>query len=90
MSRYSEVYGFIWGFPGGRVVKKPPASEEIWVPSLGEEDPPRGRNGSPLQNSCLERSMDRGTWRATVHGVAELKLTEWLSTTTTIGMSISA
>ena len=38
MSRYSEVYGFIWGFPGGRVVKKPPASEEIWVPSLGEEE----------------------------------------------------
>ena len=38
MSRYSEVYGFIWGFPGGRVVKKPPASEEIWVPTLGEEE----------------------------------------------------
>ena len=25
-------------------------------------------NGNPLQYSCLENSMDRGTWRATVHG----------------------
>ena len=31
--------------------------------SLGEG------NGNPLQYSCLENSMDRGTWRATVHGV---------------------
>ena len=28
-------------------------------------------NGHPLQYSCLENSMDRGAWRATVHGVAE-------------------
>ena len=33
--------------------------------SLGEE------NGNPLQYSCLENSMDRGTWWATVHGVAK-------------------
>ena len=26
-------------------------------------------NGNPLQYSCLENSMDRGAWRATVHGV---------------------
>ena len=26
-------------------------------------------NGNPLQYSCLEKSMDRGAWRATVHGV---------------------
>ena len=26
-------------------------------------------NGYPLQYSCLENSMDRGAWRATVHGV---------------------
>ena len=29
------------------------------------------RNGNPLQYSCLENSMDRGAWRATVHGVAK-------------------
>ena len=27
-------------------------------------------NGNPLQYSCLENSMDRGAWQATVHGVA--------------------
>ena len=29
---------------------------------------PRVGNGNPLQYSCLENSMDRGAWRATVHG----------------------
>ena len=33
--------------------------------SFGEQ------NGHPLQYSCLENSMDRGAWRATVHGVAK-------------------
>ena len=28
-------------------------------------------NGYPLQYSCLENSMDRGAWRATVHGVGK-------------------
>ena len=28
-------------------------------------------NGNTLQNSCLENSMDRGAWWATVHGVAK-------------------
>ena len=29
-------------------------------------------NGNPLRYSCLENSMDRGTWRATVHGVSRV------------------
>ena len=32
---------------------------------------PAGGHGSPLQYSCLENSMDRGAWRATVHKVAK-------------------
>ena len=28
-------------------------------------------NGNPLQYSCLENSMDREAWQATVHGVAK-------------------
>ena len=28
-------------------------------------------NGNPLQYSCLENPMDRGAWKATVHGVAK-------------------
>ena len=33
---------------------------------------PREENGNPLQHSCLGNPMDRGTWRATVHGVARV------------------
>ena len=32
---------------------------------------PGGRHSNPLQYSCLENHMDRGAWRATVHGVAK-------------------
>ena len=32
---------------------------------------PGGGNGNPLQHSCLENPMERGAWRATVHGVAK-------------------
>ena len=39
------------------------------IPGLGRY--PGDRNGNPLQYSCLENSMDRGAWQATVHGVAK-------------------
>ena len=38
--------------------------------SPGRRSPGEG-NGNPLQYSCLENPMDRGAWRATVHGVAK-------------------
>ena len=37
----------------------------------GSRRSPRGGNGNPLQYSCLENTMDRGAWRARVHGVTE-------------------
>ena len=43
--------------------------QETRVQSLGQEDSPGEGNGYLLQYSCLENSMDRGAWRATVHGV---------------------
>ena len=30
-------------------------------------------SGTPLQHSCLENPMDRGAWKAAVHGVAEIR-----------------
>ena len=47
------------------------------IPGSGRS--PGERNGNPLQYSCLENPMDRGAWQATVHGVAELDMTEWLT-----------
>ena len=37
----------------------------------GSERSPEGRHGNPLQYPCLGNSTDRGTWQATVHGVAK-------------------
>ena len=39
------------------------------IPELGRS--PGGGHGNPLQYSCLENPMDRGAWRATVHGGAQ-------------------
>ena len=48
-----------------------------WIPGLGRS--PGGRNGNPIQYSCLENPMDRGAWRATVHRVTESDTTKQLS-----------
>ena len=50
------------GFPGGSVVKNPPANagdirDAGWIPVLGRSL--GGRHGNPLQYSCLENPMDR-------------------------------
>ena len=47
------------------------AIQETQVRSLRLEDPLGEGNGNPLQYSCLENSMDRGTLQATVHRVTK-------------------
>ena len=60
------------GFPGGSVVKNPRTNagdprDMGSVPESGRF--PRDGNGNALHYSCLENSMDRRVWWATVHGV---------------------
>ena len=59
------------GFPGGSEGKASAcnAGDLDSIPGSGRS--PGEGNGNPLQYSCLENSMDRGAWWATVHGVAK-------------------
>ena len=80
MPSQDRTWGPVWsdvsaaGFLGGSAVKNLPAIQEtqkMWAVSLGQEDPPGGRNGSPLQYSGLENPIDRAAWQATVPGVTQ-------------------
>ena len=53
------------GLPGGSDDKESACNARDPVSSPGEG------NGYPLQYSCLDNSMDRGGWQATVHGVTK-------------------
>ena len=57
------------GFPGSSAGKESACNvgDVGLIPGLGRS--PGEGNGNPLQCSCLENSMDRGAWQATVHGV---------------------
>ena len=77
---------WILGFPGGSVVKNPPANAgdsrggfDSWLGNI-----PWSRKWNPDQYSCLENSRDRGAWRATVHGVtrSQTRLSDWVHTHT--------
>ena len=64
----------ILDFPGSSVVKDLPASvgdvkDSGSIPESGRS--PKEGNGNPLQHSCLENSMGRGAWQATVREVAK-------------------
>ena len=50
------------------MIKNPPANSEDMGLSPGSGRYPGVGNGNPLQYSCLENSIDRGVWWATVHG----------------------
>ena len=63
--------GFLGGPPANAGEERDAGSISEWRRSHGEG------NGNPLQYSCLENSMDRGVWSATIHGVE--KSQTWLS-----------
>ena len=58
-------------FPGGSVAKNLliNSRDTSLIPGLGRS--PGEGNGNPVQYSCLENLMDRGAWKATVHGVTK-------------------
>ena len=62
------------GFPSDSVVKNldcdAEATRDVSV-ILRSGRSPGERHNNPFQYFCLENSMDRGTWQATVHGVAK-------------------
>ena len=58
------------GFPGSSDSKESASNAGNLGAIPGSGRSPGEGNGSPLQYSCLENPMDRGAWRATVHGVA--------------------
>ena len=66
----------ILGFPSGSDGKESACNvgDLGLTPGLGRC--PGDGNGNPLQCSCLENSMNRGDWQATVHGVAEFDMIE--------------
>ena len=66
-----HIIKHLTGFPGGAVVKNPPAraGDSDSIAGLGR--PPEEGNGNTLQYACLGNPMDRGTWWATVHGVTK-------------------
>ena len=59
------------GFPGGSDGEESACSveEQCLIPELGRS--PGGGHGNALQCSCRRIPMDRGSWWATVHGVAK-------------------
>ena len=59
------------GFPGGSDGKASAYNGGGLVSIPGQGRFPGEGNGNPVQYSCLENSMDRGAWQATVHEVAK-------------------
>ena len=69
------------GFPGGSDVKESACNTGNPGSISGSGRSPGEGNIYPHQCSCLEKSMDRGAWRAQVHRDAESDMTEWLTHT---------
>ena len=67
------------GFPHSSVGKESACNsgDPGLIPGLGRS--PGEGNVNPLQYSCLENSMDRGAWQATVHGIADSDMIERLT-----------
>ena len=66
-----QLSSFLAPFPGGSDSKESVCNAGDLGSISGSGRSPGEGNSYPLQYSCLENSMDRGAWRAIVHGVAK-------------------
>ena len=66
---YMQDTEIIKGFPDSSVGKEPACNAEDSGSIPRSERSPGEENKYPFQYSCLENSIDRGAWRAIVHGV---------------------
>ena len=66
------VYTLVMGFPGGSNGRESVCNAGYLGLITGSGRSPGEGNGHPLQYSCPEKSMDKGTWQATVHGVTRV------------------
>ena len=65
---YFKLIKVTKGFPGGSDGKESACNVGDLGSIPGSGSSPGEGNRNPLQYSCLENSMDRGAWWATVHG----------------------
>ena len=66
---YSRQYS--WASLVAQMAKNPPAIWKTWVRSLGWEDLLEKGMATHSSNLAWRIPMDRGAWRATVHGVTK-------------------
>ena len=77
------------GFPDSSAGKESACNEGVTVDEgliSGSGRSPGGEHGNPLQYSCLENPMDRGTWQATVQVTTNQIGLKRLSTSSVIGL----
>ena len=66
-----QLSTFTKGFTGGSVVKNAPANARDSDSMPGSERYLGEGNGNAVQYSCLENSINRGAWQATIHEVGK-------------------
>ena len=66
---FDHVFPSLQGFPDSSDSKESIYNAGVLGLIPGSGRSPGEGNGNPLQASCLENSMNRGAWRAIVHGV---------------------
>ena len=81
-----ETGWMLLSFPGGSDSKESTCNAGDLGSIPGSGRCPGEGSGYPLQYSCLENPMDRGSWQSTVHGIIKSGTTEWLNPSLSLTM----